>query len=38
MLSENAISDKGAKYDLKGLAASIEIYDAEEYDASRRVQ
>jgi adenylate cyclase len=29
---ENDISDKGTKYDLKGLAAPIELYDAEEYD------
>jgi adenylate cyclase len=33
---ENAISDKGAKYDLKGFAAPTELYDAAEYDAVPR--
>jgi class 3 adenylate cyclase len=34
---ENAISDKGAKYDLKGFAAPTELYDAAECDAARPV-
>jgi class 3 adenylate cyclase len=29
---ENDICDKGTKYDLKGLAAPIELYDPEEYE------
>jgi class 3 adenylate cyclase len=34
---ESDIGDKGTKYNLKGLAAPIELYDAEEYDGPRRV-
>jgi adenylate cyclase len=34
---ENAVSNKGAKYDLKGFAAPTELYDAAEYNAERRV-
>jgi adenylate cyclase len=34
---ESAISDKGAKYDLKGFAAPVELYDGDEHDASLRV-
>jgi adenylate cyclase len=34
---EHAISDKGAKYDLKGFTAPIELYDAAECDAARPV-
>ena len=34
---ENAISDQGAKYDLKGFASPTELYDAAECDAARPV-
>jgi class 3 adenylate cyclase len=34
---ENAISNKGAKYELKGFAAPTELYDAAEYSAERRI-
>ena len=34
---EDEVSDKGTKYDLKGLATPVELYDAEECDGPRQV-
>ena len=34
---ENAVSNKGVNYDLKGFAAPTELYDAAECNGERRV-